>query len=82
MISASLVDHLSTSPLHHSSLSILGNAFLTTTRLAGVKSEASVTRKYKRRLFVCPWPPSGAPVEEVNSLTGLGSVRGEAKRNT
>lgn len=65
--------------LHHSSLSILGNAFLAPSRLAEAERARSDPDIQPGPVF---WlqPPSCSPVEEVNFADGAAFCEGEANK--
>lgn len=64
---------------HHSSLSILGNAFLAPSRLAAAERARSDPDVQPGPVF---WlqPPSCSPVEEVNFADGAAFCEGEANK--
>lgn len=64
---------------HHSSLSILGNAFFALTLLDAAEKARNDPDVQPRPVF-CLQPPSCSPVEEVNFADGAGFSEGEANK--
>lgn len=67
--------------LHHSSLSILGNAFFAPKLLAAPEQALNNPDVQPRPVF-CLQPPSCSPVEEVNFADGAGFSEGEANKTS